>query len=206
MSSLNYHDIIQKLKVPERRTFLKLLIFSFSLLVLLLCSTVPSFGVEITGPVVALRKDEIYVTTALSLDDNILQELRNGITKEFRFNIDLFRVWRLWPDEFILNKFFIRTLRCDPVKMEYVAKSDDGSTLIKKRFKSFESMLQWALSVNDLKLAGTRDLDPGSYYVKVTVESRIRKLPPVIGYFMIFLPENEFKISKNSRFIHVGNR
>jgi hypothetical protein len=206
MSSLKYHDIIQKLKVPEGSTFLKLLIFNFSLLILLLCSSAPSMGAEITGPVVDMRKHEIYVTTALSLDDNILQELRNGITKEFRFYIDLFRVWRLWPDEFILDKFFVRTIRCDPVKMEYIAKSNDGATLTKKRFKSFESMLSWALSVNNLKLAGTRDLEPGAYYVKVTVESRIRKLPPVIGYFMIFLPENEFKISKKSSTIYVGNK
>jgi hypothetical protein len=213
MSSLKYHKIIQKLQVKSYKlrvrsgiTFLKLFAFIFSLLILLLCSSSPSAGAEITGPTVNLRKDEIYVTTALSLDDNLLQELRNGLTKEFRFYIDLFRVWKFWPDEFVLNKSFIRTLRCDPVKTEYIARANDGTTLIRKRFKSFESMMQWALSINNLKLASTRELEPGGYYVKVTVESRIRKLPPVIGYFMIFLPENEFKISKNSSLIYVGNK
>jgi hypothetical protein len=88
--------------------------------------------------------------------------------------------------------------------MEYAATSSDGSTLIHNRFKTFESMVKWALSINDLKLANTRELEPGEYFVRVTVESKIRKLPPVIGYFMIFLPENEFKIKKDSPFINVG--
>jgi hypothetical protein len=67
-------------------------------------------------------------------------------------------------------------------------------------------MLKWALSFDDLKLANVRDLEPGTYFVRVTVESKIRELPPVIGYFMIFLPENEFKIRKDSSFFSIGAR
>ena len=87
---------------------------------------------------------------------------------------------------------------CDPVKKEYIATSNDGTTLVQKRFKSFESMTNWALSINDLKLANLRELEPGVYFVRVTAESKIRKLPPVIGYFMIFSPETEFKTVKDS--------
>jgi hypothetical protein len=47
-------------------------------------------------------------------------------------------------------------------------------------------------------------MEPGTYFVRVSAESKIRKLPPVIGYFMIFLPENEFKITKDSSFITIG--
>ncbi len=78
------------------------------------------------------------------------------MTKEFRFYIDLFRVWKIWPDEFVLNRSFIRTLRSDPVKKEYLATSSDGNTIIQKRFKSLESMMQWALRINDLKLANMK--------------------------------------------------
>ncbi len=126
------------------------------------------------------------------------------MTKEFRFYADLFRVWKMWPDEFVLDRFFIKTLKSDPVKKEYLATSSDGSTLIQKRFKSLESMIQWALRINALKLANMKDLEPGVYFVRVTVESKIRKLPPVVGYFMIFLPENEFKITKDSSLFPVG--
>jgi len=79
-----------------------------------------------------------------------------------------------------------------------VSTSLDGNTLIEKRFKSFESMISWALSVRDMKLTNIREIDPGQYFVRVTIESKIRKLPPVIGYLFIFLSENEFRLVKNS--------
>jgi len=179
-------------------------ICSVSLLSLLILTFPPAQAADLIVPEVKVQDREIYVSTSLSLDEKYLQELRNGVTKEFRFYIDLFRVWNMWPDEFILSRSFIRTLTSDPVKMEYTATSGNGSVVAKKRFKSFDSMLQWALSVSNLKLANVRDLEPGVYFVRATIESRIRKLPPVIGYFMIFLPENEFKIKKDSPFITIG--
>jgi hypothetical protein len=164
----------------------------------------PASGAEITGPGIKFQENEIYVTTALSLDEKSLQELRNGMPKEYRFYVDLFRVWKIWPDEFVLNKSFVRTLKSDPVKNEYLATSSDGNTFIQKRFKSLESMIQWALNINDLTFANTKELEPAVYFVRTTVESKIRKLPPVVGYFMIFLPENEFKLSKDSPPFSVG--
>lgn len=163
-----------------------------------------SGGAEITGPEVAIKSNEIYVTTFLSLEEKYLKELRNGIAKELRFYVDLFKVWSIWPDEFVHRRYFIRTLKCDPVKNEFIATSYDGSTFIERRFKSFESMTKWALSINDLKLTNIRELEPGMHFVRVTVESKIRKLPPVIGHFLIFLPENEFKLTKDSPFFSIG--
>jgi len=187
------------------RTLSPLRLFIAAVFFLLFFSYSPAGGAEITGPGIRFQENELYVTTTLSLDEKSLQELHNGMPKEFRFYVDLFRVWNIWPDEFVLNKSFTRTLKSDPVKKEYVATSGDGSTVIQKRFKSMESMLQWALSINDLKFANTKELEPAVYFVRTTVESKIRKLPPVVGYFMIFLPENEFKISKDSPFFSVGN-
>jgi hypothetical protein len=182
----------------RRRTLSPHHFFIAAACILLLFSYSPASGAEITGPDIKFQGNELYITTTLSLDEKSLQELRNGMQKEFRFYVDLFRVWNIWPDEFILNKSFVRTLKSDHVKKEYLATSSDGNTLIQKRFKSMESMIQWALTINDLKFVNTKDLEPAVYFVRTTVESKIRKLPPVIGYFMIFLPENEFKLSKDS--------
>jgi len=172
----------------------------------LLCAVSSSVAAEIIGPEVKMHENEIHATTSLLLADKYLQEIRNGIKKEFIFYIDIFRVWNAWPDEFVSSKSFTRTLRSDPVKTEFIATSSDGNTRIRKRFKSLESMLKWTLSFDDLKLANARDLEPGTYFVRVTVESKIRQLPPVIGYFMIFLPENEFKIRKDSSSFSIGAR
>lgn len=210
MSSLKYHGTDCKLsvkshesKVKSDRIF-KIFTFHLALLIILFLTSSLSFGSEITGPEVRLQNNRIHVTASLSLDEPYFQELRNGAKKEIIFHVDLFRVWNMWPDEFILGKFFIRTLKCDPVKMEYVSTSNDGSTLIRKRFQSLESMTLWALAIDDLKLAHIKEFEPGLYFVRITVESKKRKLPPVLGYFMIFLPENEFKIKKDSPFIMIG--
>jgi hypothetical protein len=152
----------------------------------------------ITGPEVKIVNNDIYVSFSLNLEDKNLQEIKRGIDKELKLNIDLFRIWKVWPDEFVLGKMNIRTLKADPVKKEYVSSISEGNTLIEKRFKSFESMISGALSVRDMKLTNIRAIDPGEYFVRVTIESRIRKLPPVIGYLFIFLSENEFKIVKDS--------
>ena len=211
MSSLKYYMINQKLEIKGyklkviRQRILHLFTFYFSLFTFLLLSYSLSIGAEISGPEVRFNENDIFVTASLSLDNKYLQELNKGITKEFRFHIDIFRVWEMWPDEFILSKSFIRTLMCDPVKKEYIATSNDGTTLVQKRFKSFESMTKWALSINDLKLANLRELEPGVYFVRVTAESKIRKLPPVIGYFMIFSPETEFKVVKDSFTFSAGS-
>jgi len=185
---------------------IKLLTLTFSLVTFLLCSYAWSGTTEIIGPEIKVQDNQIRVTTSLSLNENSLQELRSGVTKELKFTVDLFRVWKMWPDEFVAGKFFVRTLKSDPVTMAYQGTSSDGNTLVQKKFKAFESMIQWATLINDVKLANVRELEQGIYFVRVTIESKIRKLPPVIGYFMIFLPENEFKIQKDSPFFSAGTR
>jgi len=190
--------------ILKRKRFHKPFVYYFLCIFCILLFSSVSIAAEITGPEVKIQGNEIYITTSLSLDEKQLNELRNGIKKEYGFYIDIFRVWNLWPDEFVLSRSFVRSLRSDPVKMEFIATSIDGNTQTKKRFKSFDSMLKWALSFETLKLINVHDLEPGTYFVRVTVESKIRKLPPVIGYFMVFLPENEFKIRKDSPYFTLG--
>ncbi len=179
-------------------------ILSFALFFLLL-SPPGAWGTDILGPEVRVANNEIAVSTGLSLDDKNLNDLKNGISKEITFYIDLFRVWKAWPDEFIAGKKIVKTLKSDPIKKEHIATSLDGSTLIEKRFKSFDSMLIWALNIKDLKLAHVKELQQADYFVRVTVESRLRKLPPVIGYLLFFVPEKDFKVMKDSPALPVGS-
>jgi len=160
---------------------------------------------KITKLEVTVEENIIHVSTAVSIDEKYLAELKNGIKKEIRFYIDIFKLWNVWPDEFIFGKFSIRTIHYDPVKTEYIATSNDGHKLIEKRFTSFESMVKWALSIHKLELAIPQDLEPGAYFIKIIVVSKKRKLPPVLRDLLIFIPENEFKIEKNSPVFYIGN-
>lgn len=184
MSSLIFH-----------RASISLMIFIYFLFpALALGQSVENFKVH-------TNNNSITVSFSLALNDKSVQEIKQGLDKDVRFYIDLFRVWKVWPDEFVLGKKYLRTVKSDPIKKEHVASSNDGSIIIEKRFRSLESMLDWSLSVRDLVLASIDDLEPGSYFVKVTIESRVRNLPPVIGYLFVFLPENEFKIQRKSSLI-----
>jgi hypothetical protein len=181
--------------------------FVFPLLLLSIFIPSLSEGQIIVGPEVKLSGNDIYVTFSLKLEEKTIEQIKEGIDKELRFYVDLFRVWDVWPDEFVLGKFYRRTPKVNPIKEEYLATSFDGNTLIQRRFRSFESMLEWTLSVKDLKLTNTRELDPGQYFVRISVESKIRNLPPVIGYFLIFVSENEFKLKKDSAAFRIeGNK
>lgn len=162
-------------------------------------------GVDVIGPEVRLTSDEIIVTTGLLLDEKNINDLKNGISKEITFYVDLFRVWNVWPNEFITGRKIVKTLFCDPVKKEYSATAFDGATLVERRFKRFDSMLDWTLNIRDLRLIHEKDIQQSDYFVKVTVESRLRNLPPVIGYLLFFVPEKEFRVSKDSRFFAAGS-
>jgi hypothetical protein len=172
--------------------------YSIFFLIVVLLMPFASEGQNVSGPELKLSNDDLFVTFSLGLEDKSIEAIKNGVDKELKFFIDLFRVWKVWPDEFVLGKAYVRTVKTDPIKKEFTATSSDGSLLVEKRFKSFESMLAWTVSFKDLKLTNVRELEPGQYFVRVTVESKIRKLPPVIGYLFIFVSENEFKIVRDS--------
>ena len=181
-------------------------VYSICFLIVALLMPLSSESQTVSGPEVKLVNNDLYVTFSLGLSQNSIEAIKNGVDKEFKFYIDLFKVWRVWPDEFVLGKAYVRTMRVDPIKKEFVATSNDGTVLVEKRFKSFESMLGWAISFRDLKLTNTRELESGQYFVRVIVESKIRKLPPVIGYLFIFVSENEFRLIKDSGYLAIEGR
>lgn len=163
-----------------------------------------AFGAEIANIDARLINNELIVTTGLTLDDKNLDDLKRGVSKEITIYIDLFRSWKTWPDEFVAGRKFIHVLKSDPVKGEYIATSFDGIASTTKRFGDFDSMLQWALHIKNLKLINIKDFEPSDYFIRVTAESRIRKLPPIIGYLLFFVPEKEFRVMKDSATFTTG--
>ncbi len=153
---------------------------------------------EMVGPDVALDNGNIVVSASLVLDPEKLDDIEKGLAKEIDFYVDLFRVWRKWPDEFVLGRKITRTLKCDSVKKEYVASSLEGTALREKRFSDCPSLIRWALRIEPIRLTSTRELEPARYFVKVTAESRIKRLPSVVGYLFFFIRDKEFKVHNKS--------
>jgi len=169
------------------------------LTLVLLFVPAPALATEIPDVTVRLNGNEIYVATSLKPGQTVLDDIYEGLPKEIIFYIDLFRVWDIWPNEFVLGTKIVRTLKSDLIKREYVATSSSGNLLIEKRFKDQESMIAWTMSVPEVKLTNIRGLEPGTYFIKVTVESPLKKLPPVVGYILIFVKEKEFVVSRSSQ-------
>jgi hypothetical protein len=155
-------------------------------------------GVEIGTVYVEIKEDSLIVNSDLHLDEDQIEDLQNGIEKEITFYVDLFRQWSVWPDEFISGIRIKRKIKSDPVKNEFSINSNGNESNDEQRFSSLASLLSEALSLKDVKLSSINHLRPGRYFVKVSAESRIRKLAPIIGYLLFFVPEMEFKVEKNS--------
>jgi hypothetical protein len=154
---------------------------------------------EISGPTVTTENDNILVSTGLSYLGKLESTIETGIEKKIVFTMELFREWNLWPDEFVMSKKIKRTIRYDNLRELYFVTSRDGTSFIQKRFNDFHTMKAWAFKIEDIHIANLGELEPGSYYVKVLVESKSKKLPAVIGILMLFVPEVEMVMTKESK-------
>lgn len=159
---------------------------------------------EITGPEVKIQDNDIIVSTGFSNIKEIETAIKTGIEKEITFTIELFRVWRLWPDEFVVLKKIQRIIKYDNLRGQYRVSSYDGTSLKERHFKDFNTLKEWVFTVKDISLANIKELEKDKYFIRVAVESKSRKLPPLIGFFMVFIPETEISMVKKSLPLTLG--
>jgi len=201
MSRGNTHTIVKTVLKKNGDSALGRIREALLLFFVILAVTCPAtsvFSSEIAAVSIKQVNSEIFVTTALQPDQKFIEDLNSGLSKEIVFYIDLFRYWKLWPDEFVLGQRIVRILQIDPIKRECIGTNIEGNIKTLKRFKDLDSMIAWAANITDLKLTNVKVLEADDYYVKVTVESNLKKLPAVVGYLLFFVPSKEFSIQKDS--------
>ncbi|MBF0338174.1 MAG: DUF4390 domain-containing protein [Nitrospirae bacterium] len=153
---------------------------------------------DIIGPEVVLNGTVAHISFTLSLTEEQLTLIREGMEKELIFYIDLFRKWQLWPDEFIRGRKITRTIKANPVKGEFKVISVNETTILEKRFSSFDSMLRWALNIKDIQITLSELSDSGVYFIRITIESVKQKPPQFYSYVLFFADDKDFKIRKDS--------
>jgi hypothetical protein len=141
---------------------------------------------------------DLVITAALIPEDKFTEDLKNGLTKELVIYLDLFRVWKLWPNEFILGRKITRTLKSDPIKREYVVITSEGNNYSEKRFRDFESMLAWAMHVTNMRLSSAKPLEGEAYFVRATYESVVTKYSPFISWVPLVSSGKEFSVAGDS--------
>lgn len=186
----------------KRDSLSMILLTAFFLAHLLFCRTAQA--AEIRDVKVVREGQVITVSTELKLDDTQIEELGSGMQKELIMYIDLFRSWNLWPNEFIHGITISQVMKSDPVKKEFILVTRNGTGNRETRFNSLDTLLDKALRFENIRAFSVVGLPQGNYFVKVTVELRIRKLAPIISYLLFFVPEKEFSIWKNSETFGAG--
>jgi hypothetical protein len=173
--------------------------------IVLFFSPATAFSAEISGPTVRIENNEIFVDTGLSYLGDLESTILSGLEKEFIFTIELFRVWNLWPDEFVVSKKVQRAVKYDRLREQFFTSTNDGITKAYEKFKDFLVMKNWVFRVRNINIANVRELRPGRYYLRVVVESKSRELPPTIGLLMFFIPEVEMSLAKESQSFRIGS-
>ena len=161
-------------------------------------SFVEAAAPRITGPDMEIINNNIIVSLSIAHAADLETTIKSGIEKEIIFTVELLREWRFWPDEFVVSKKISRVIKFDTLREQYRASSNDGVTRYKKNFKDYGAVKNWIFTVNSVNLANLRELESGSYYIRTVVESKSREHLPFIGLLMIFIPEVEMSLAKES--------
>ena len=179
-----------------------------SALILFICSVVTAISASAVTPQIMGKMNiinnniivHIYIENVTEIDTPI----QSGIEKEIIFTVELLRVWKYWPDEFVVSKRIAKVVRYDNLREQYSAFSSDGITRSEKYFKNYPSMKHWIFTVEDVNLANIKELDPGHYYIRIVVESKSLQQLPLLGVFMHFMPEIEMSLAKESDPFFIG--
>ncbi len=161
---------------------------------------------KVVGLTINVRGDDVYVSARLALDAALMKDLRAGIEKKLIFYVDLFRHWSSWPDEFIMGKKIERDVGCDNLKGEYTIVSRERGWTEKTRYASCNELINNALILKNIKLSGLRGLTKGRYYIRVTAESKLMNLPPLLGQMFFFIKDKEFSVHTDSAIVNLGDR
>jgi hypothetical protein len=185
--------------MPTGRSMKKIKTVSFLIILIMFCSPLTYASMpSISVPEMEIIDNDIIVSFSVDSAPELESKIRSGIEKEITFTVELLRAWRFWPDEFVVSKKIRRTIRYDNLRDQYLAVSDDGIKKVERHFKEFGELRDWLFSISAVNLANIRELEPGDYYIRTVVESRSIEHIPLIGLLMLFIPEVEMSMAKES--------
>lgn len=176
---------------------------SASLLMLIISVLFPprSFALipYISDPDIKIINNDITVSTSITNIDDLEEAVNSGVGKEIIFTLELMRVWDFWPDEFVVSKKVRNVIKYDNLRNYYLTSSSDTIKQTDRKFTDFNLMMGWISTVNSLAIANIKELEPGSYYIRVIVETKSRRQLPIIGLLKYLIPEIEKSLAKESQ-------
>jgi hypothetical protein len=159
----------------------------------------------IIGPGVKIINNNIIVRTSIAEIADFEQLVKSSIGKEIIFTAELMRELDFWPDEFIVSKKIRKIIKYDNLRDQYRTSWRDGLVRTDNILTEFNTMKDWILSEDSISIANIKELEPGSYYIRIVVESRSREKIPLIGLLMYLVPEVEMSLAKKSQVFVIGS-
>ena len=152
----------------------------------------------IHGPYKIVKDNDIIISLAVGNPEELEAAIRSGVEKEIIYTIELLRVWNFWPDEFVVSKKVIRTVKYDNLREHYRITSMNGINRSDTVVKADSSLKKAIFSVEAVNLVNVKELLPGMYYIRAIVETKSIEQYPIIGFVMHFIPESEMTLAKES--------
>jgi hypothetical protein len=141
--------------------------------------------------VTEIKNQEIVVTAELvdGFSRETLNDIHDGIPKDFYYYLLLKRKQKNWFDEEILAKTIRYTVKYDTLKKKYSIVQRDGERVVESTVDDVETMKRLVSKIDHVKLAPTRFLKSRNrYYVSVKSQMKAAKLPFYVDYFLFFIP------------------
>lgn len=176
-----------------------LFIFLITMYSVIVHSPVSAATPSILGPDMEIINNNIIVRTSIADTSDLEQTIKSGVGKEIIYTIELIRAWKFWPDEFVVSKRIRKVIIYDNLRDEYRVSLRDGQTRTDNKFNDFNTLKDWIFSADAINLANIRELELGSYYIRVIVESKSREQLPLIGFLMHLIPEVEMSLAIESQ-------
>lgn len=141
-----------------------------------------------------LNNNEVAVTAELIrwYNQNIKDDLNNGIPKDLYYYILLKRRQPGWFDEEIVSKTIKQTIKYDVLKKEYsiTTRLDDQTS--HKTVESFEEMADLISRIDHVKITSLKRMRARyTYYISVKAEMRATNVPFYLEYILFFIPALE---------------
>ena len=152
----------------------------------------------IIGPDMEIIDNDIIVSLSIDNIGELESTIKSGIGKEIVFTVELMRSWIFWPDEFVVSKKIEKMIKYDNLRDKYLAASSDGIHRTNESIDDYSTVKSWLFSAKHINLANMKELEPGSYYIRVIVESKSLEQLPFIGFLMHFIPEVEMSMAKET--------
>ncbi|MBI3803806.1 MAG: DUF4390 domain-containing protein [Nitrospirae bacterium] len=146
---------------------------------------------RIRNVVTEVVNQEVVVSADLieGFNKEIIDDIQDGIPKDFYYYLLLKRKQKSWFDEEILAKTLRYTVKYDTLKKKYTVIQRDGEHVVENTIDSLEAMRRMVSHIDHIRIAPIHILKSRfRYYVSVKSQMKAAKLPLYLDYFLFFIP------------------